>query len=224
MMPMRCSLALVRKTRLLFVANPNNPTGTWLTTAELRRLLDQLPRDLIVVLDEAYTEYVTDHDYPDGLGLLADYPNLMVTRTFSKIYALAGLRIGYSVSHPDLAELLNRVRQPFNTNSLAQVAALAALEDDDHVHRSRQLNTAGRDALAGGLQELGFRVLPSQGNFVLVRIGEAAAACHEALLRAGIIVRPVAGYGLPDFLRITVGLPAQNERLLEALRVWRGSQ
>ncbi len=208
------------RTRLMFIANPNNPTGSWIGSKALRGLLEQVPRDVVVVLDEAYTEYVTDADYPDGLTFLNEFPNLLVTRTFSKIHALAGLRLGYSVSHPDLADLLNRIRQPFNTNSPAQAAALAALDDMDHVNRSRDVNAAGREQLSAGLAHLGLRALPSQANFLLVQIGDQASACYEALLHAGIIVRPVANYGLPEYLRITVGLPEQNQRLLQALSDW----
>ena len=209
--------------RLMFIANPNNPTGSWITLTDLRTLLEQVPRDVIVVLDEAYAEYVTDPEYPDGLLLLAEFPNLVVTRTFSKIYALAGLRLGYAVSHPAMAELLNRIRQPFNTSSVAQAAAIAALADHDHVRRSRELNAAGLAQLTDGLAALGLRPLPSQGNFLLVEIGSEAGDCYEYLLRAGIIVRPVANYGLPGYLRMTVGLPEQNQRLLAALSHWRES-
>jgi len=211
------------RSRLMFIANPNNPTGSWINLTELRGLLEQVPRDVIVVLDEAYAEYVTDPNYPDGLTLVPEFPNLVVTRSFSKIYALAGLRLGYAVSHPGMAELLNRIRQPFNTSAVAQAAAIAALGDHDHIRRSRELNSAGLGQLADGLKALGFRPLPSQGNFLLVEVGRAADACYEALLRAGIIVRPVANYGLPEYLRITVGRPEQNQRLLEALRRWRES-
>ncbi|MDJ0928921.1 MAG: histidinol-phosphate transaminase [Gammaproteobacteria bacterium] len=205
------------KTRIVFIANPNNPTGSWLARDELLGLLEQVPRHVLVVLDEAYAEYVTEPDYPAGLEFLPRFPNLVVTRTFSKAYALAGLRIGYGVSHPALAELLNRIRQPFNTNTLAQVAAMAALEDEDFLRRSRELNTAGLRQLTGGLTDLGFGVLPSVGNFVLVDMGRDALPYYETLLRAGIIVRPVGNYGLPNHLRITVGLPEQNAQLLAVL-------
>ena len=205
------------QTRMLFIANPNNPTGSWLAREELLGLLDQVPQHVLVVLDEAYAEYVSERDYPAGLDLLPQYPNLVVTRTFSKAYALAGLRIGYGISHPDVAELLNRIRQPFNTNSLAQAAALAALDDEEFLRRSRELNRAGLRQLTEGLTKLGFRALPSVGNFVLVDMGGDALPYYETLLRAGIIVRPVGNYGLPDHLRITVGLPEQNARLLAAL-------
>lgn len=204
-------------TRLVYIANPNNPTGTWLDDGAVRSLLDQLPSDALLVLDEAYAEYVTEAAYPDGVRLLADYPNLVVTRTFSKAFALAGLRIGYAVSHPAVAELINRVRQPFNTSTLAQAAALAALDDDEFIARSRVLNAAGLDQLTVGLRALGLTVLPSVGNFVLTDLGRPVQPVYEALLREGIIVRPVANYGLPNHLRITVGLAEQNERLLAVL-------
>ena len=204
-------------TRLVYVANPNNPTGTWLDEARVRGLLDRLSPDTLLVLDEAYAEYVTETAYPDGVALLAEYPNLVVTRTFSKAYGLAGLRIGYAVSHPDVAELLNRVRQPFNTSTLAQAAALAALEDDEFIARSRALNSEGLQRLTAGLRAIGLDVSPSVGNFVLADLGRPVQPVYEALLREGIIVRPVGNYGLPNHLRITVGLPEQNERLLAVL-------
>lgn len=205
-------------TRLVFIANPNNPTGTWLGAAELRAFIGSLPPHVLVLLDEAYGEYVEGMDWPDTLRWLDEFPNLIVTRTFSKMYALAGLRVGYAVSHPELAGLLNRVRQPFNVNALAQVAARAALDDTGHVTRSRQLNAAGLIQLSAGLRALGWQAIPSAGNFVLVDTGGPALPWYEKLLRAGVIVRPVANYGLPNHLRITVGLPEQNERLLSALR------
>lgn len=205
-------------TRLVFIANPNNPTGTWLGAAELRAFIGSLPPHVLVLLDEAYGEYVEGMDWPDTLRWLDEFPNLIVTRTFSKMYALAGLRVGYAVSHPQLAGLLNRVRQPFNVNSLAQVAARAALDDTEHVTRSRQLNAAGLGQLSAGLRALGWQPIPSAGNFLLVDTGGPALHWYEKLLRAGVIVRPVANYGLPNHLRITVGLPEQNERLLSALR------
>ncbi len=205
------------KTRIIFIANPNNPTGTWLGSSELEQFIDSVSDDVIIVIDEAYNEYVEAPDYPNTIEWIRRFPNLVVTRTFSKIYGLAGLRIGYSVSHPDLAALLNRIRQPFNVNSLAQVAAIAALDDTSHVARSRKVNTDGLRALAQGLGDLGFTVVPSVGNFLLVDMGKDAAPYYEALLRAGVIVRPVANYGLPHHLRITVGTKDQNERLLAAL-------
>jgi histidinol-phosphate aminotransferase len=210
--------AVTPATRLVFVANPNNPTGTYLNDGELRALLDAIPRDVIVVVDEAYAEYVTAPDYPDTLPWLAAFPNLVIARTFSKIHGLAALRAGYAISHPDVADLLNRVRQPFNVNSVAQAAAIAALADAEHVARSRQVNARGLRQLTEGLQALGWSVPPSVGNFVLADTGRPALPVYEALLRRGIIVRPLGNYGLPNHLRITVGLPEQNARLLAAVR------
>jgi histidinol-phosphate aminotransferase len=207
-----------QRTRLVYIANPNNPTGSWIRSAELRNFLERVSADVVVVVDEAYGEYVSEPDYPDTLSWLATYPNLVVTRTFSKIYGLAGLRIGYAVSHPSVAELLNRVRQPFNVSSLGQVAARAALKDHAFVTRSREINQKGLQQLTAGLQALGISTLPSIGNFVLANMGGPARQHYEALLRVGVIVRPVENYGLTDYLRITVGLPEQNQRLIDNLR------
>lgn len=205
-------------TRVVFIANPNNPTGTWLGHAELEGFLDELPRSVIAVVDEAYFEYVEEPDYPDASQWLERYPNLLVTRTFSKIYGLAGLRVGYGLSHPQVAELLNRVRQPFNVNSIAQAAALGALTDRDHVRRSLWLNRNGLRQLGEAFAKLGLSALPSAANFLSVDVGRPADEVYEALLRRGVIVRPVASYGLPTFLRITVGAPKENARVIEALR------
>jgi histidinol-phosphate aminotransferase len=205
------------RTRLVFIANPNNPTGTCLSPAELRAFIEDLPGHVLVVVDEAYREYMPERDCPDTLGWLDACPNLIVCRTFSKMYGLAGLRVGYAVSHPRIAALLDRVRQPFNVNSLAQVAAEVALDADDHVRRSRAVNEAGLARLRAALTGFGWPVAPSAGNFVLADTGGPARPWYEGLLRLGVIVRPVASYGLPRHLRITVGLPEQNERLLAAL-------
>ena len=205
-------------TRIVFIANPNNPTGTWVTEADLTAFLDAVPASVWVVLDEAYCEYVSEPDYPDGIRLLEKYPNLIVTRTFSKIHGLAGLRIGYSVSAPDFADLLNRIRQPFNTSSLALAAAEAALGDREFVATSRALNDAGMRQLTDGLDALGVERIPSLGNFVTFDCGREAMPVYEALLRRGVIVRPVANYGMPRHLRVSVGLPEENARFLDALR------
>ena len=205
------------RTRLVFIANPNNPTGTWLPPGDLLAFIGDLPRHVLVVVDEAYLEYMPPDDRPASLDWLPAFPNLIVCRTFSKMYGLAGLRVGYAISHPDLAELLNRVRQPFNVNSLAQVAALAALDAQDHVLRSQDVNRRGLAQLRTGMTKFGWSVPPSAGNFVLADTGGSAASWYEGLLRAGIIVRPMASYGLPRHLRVTVGLPAQNDRVLQAL-------
>jgi histidinol-phosphate aminotransferase len=204
-------------TSLVFIANPNNPTGTWLPAAELAAFLEKLPDRVLVVLDEAYAEYVEHPDYPDALAWLRRFPNLIVTRTFSKAYGLAGLRVGYALSSPAIADLLNRVRQPFNVNSLAQVAAFAALDDVEYLARSRVVNRSGLAQLRNGLQDLGFSALPSVGNFLCVDCGTEARPLFEALLRQGVIVRPVDNYGLPRHLRVSVGLEAENTRFLEAL-------
>jgi histidinol-phosphate aminotransferase len=211
-------MALINaRTRLVFIANPNNPTGTWLPPAELQAFIGSIPRHVLVVVDEAYLEYMPADECPGILGWLEDMPNLIVCRTFSKMYGLAGLRIGYAVSHPDVAGLLNRVRQPFNVNALAQVAALAALGAHEHVRRSQDVNRNGLSQLRAGLVALGWSVAPSAGNFVLADTGGPAEPWYEGLLRAGVIVRPVGNYGLPHHLRITAGLPEQNERLLRVL-------
>lgn len=211
-------LSLVNtSTRLVFIANPNNPTGTWVQAAALKRFIASVPATTLVVVDEAYIEYVQDGDFADASQWLSEFPNLIVTRTFSKAYGLAGLRVGYALSHPDVAALFNRVRQPFNVNSIALSAAAAALEDVDHLQKSIQLTASGMQQVESGLKRMGLRVYPSKGNFVLVDCGRPAAAVNEALLRQGVIVRPVAGYGLPTQLRITIGTEHENARMLAAL-------
>ena len=205
------------KTRLVFIANPNNPTGNWLLRDELEAFLDAVPERVAVVIDEAYFEYVDIDQYPDSSGWLRRYPNLIVTRTFSKIYGLAGLRLGYALSSPELCELFNRVRQPFNGNALALAAGRAALDDDDFVEHSRQTNLQGLQRLRQGFDERGYYSIPSAGNFLTVRFGERSAEVYQGLLQRGVIVRPVANYGMPDFLRISVGTTAQIERLFAAL-------
>jgi histidinol-phosphate aminotransferase len=203
-------------TRLVFIANPNNPTGTLLRPDELLAFLERLPETVAVVLDEAYGEYLKPDQRAPSLDWLARFPNLIVTRTFSKAYGLAGLRVGYAIAHPEVADLLNRLRQPFNVNSLALAAAEAALDDADFIAASKRVNDAGLAQLTAGFRDLGLDYIPSHGNFVCVRVGEAARVYHE-LLRRGVIVRPVGNYGLPDYLRVSVGLEGQNQRLLAAL-------
>ncbi|HOB60686.1 MAG TPA: histidinol-phosphate transaminase [Candidatus Competibacteraceae bacterium] len=206
------------RTRLMFIANPNNPTGTWLKTAELQGLLSDIPESVIVVVDEAYGEYVDPAaDCADTLRWLDRFPNLIVTRTFSKAYGLAGLRVGYAISHPVVADLLNRVRQPFNVNSLALVAATAALDDVDHLQRIQALNRAGMQQLQEACRRLGLSWLPSVGNFLCVDVGRSGREVFLALLKRGVIARPVDNYGLPRFLRISIGTEAENTRLIEAL-------
>jgi histidinol-phosphate aminotransferase len=208
--------AVDANTRLVYIANPNNPTGTWNTAAELRRFLQRVPATSIVVLDEAYHEYSRSVDCPDGTELLAAYPNLVVLRTFSKAHALAGLRVGYGVSHPEVADLLNRVRQPFNVGIPGLAAATAAVGDAEQVRRAQQLVREGSAQLSAALPKLGVKLYPSAGNFVLADVGNGTAV-YERLLREGVIVRPIAGYGLPRCVRITIGTAEQNERLIAAM-------
>lgn len=204
------------RTRLVFIANPNNPTGTSIDGAELRAFIAALPPTTLVVVDEAYIEY-TDSSFPDSSRWLGEYPNLVVTRTFSKAYGLAGLRVGYALSHPAVADALNRVRQPFNVNSIALAAAHAALSDQDHVAKSVATTKEGIAQVKAGFDRLGLRHLPTQGNFVLLDCGRQAVPIYEGMLRLGVIVRPVGSYGLPNHLRITVGTELQNQRMLAAL-------
>lgn len=206
------------RTRVVWIANPNNPTGTWLAADSLRAFIESLPGTCVVVVDEAYTEYVDVPGFPDATRWIGIYPNLIVTRTFSKAHGLAALRVGYALSDPRVAELLNRVRQPFNVNGLAQVAAAAAIADRDHVRASVELNGAGMEQLTAGFQTLGLSYIPSVGNFVSVDLGRPAGPINEALLRLGVIVRPIANYGLPNHLRVSTGLPQENARFLETLR------
>jgi histidinol-phosphate aminotransferase len=208
--------AVEESTRAIFIANPNNPTGTWLPGASLLKFLRQVPSRVLVVLDEAYNEYLAPELRADSLAWLDEFPNLVITRTFSKAYGLAGLRVGYALAHPLVADLMNRVRQPFNVSNIAQSAALAALADSDFVQRSFELNCAGMQQITSALSARGVDYIPSRGNFLCVRVG-AATQVYESLLRQGVIVRPVGGYKLPEHLRVTIGLPAENERFLDAL-------
>ena len=209
--------AITERTRMIFIANPNNPTGTWLGEAELRAFLDKVPSHIIVVLDEAYTEYVALEDFPDGLNLLAEYPNLVVTRTFSKAYGLAAMRVGFAVANEAITDLLNRIRQPFNVNAIALAAAVAALDDEAYLAESVRLNSEGMAQLEQGLAKLGLEWIPSAGNFLTVDMQQDAGPLYQALLHEGVIVRPVANYGLPNHLRISIGLPNENQRCLDAL-------
>ena len=204
-------------TRLVYIANPNNPTGSWNTEAQIRRFLDRAPASTIVVLDEAYFEYAREHGCPDGIALTRHYPNLIALRTFSKAHALAGVRIGYGISHPEVADVLNRVRQPFNAGIPALVGAEASLGDPAQTQRAVQLAQQGRVQLQAGLSGMGVRCHESAGNFVLADVGPSGQRVYERLLRHGVIVRPVGGYGLPRCVRITVGTGEQNERLIRAL-------
>lgn len=209
--------AIDSNTRVVFIANPNNPTGTWFNQAALNAFLSKVPSDVLVVLDEAYIEYAADSDLPDGMAYLSRYANLLVSRTFSKAYGLAALRVGYAVSSKNIAAVLNRVRQPFNVNSLALVAACAALDDEDYLTRSRETNTQGMQQLEAGFKQLGLSWLPSRGNFIAVDFKRDTAAIDQALLARGVIVRPIAGYAMPTFLRVSIGTQAENQHFLDAL-------
>ena len=210
--------AVTSKTRVVFLANPNNPTGTWFSEQTLVRFMDQVSESVIVVLDEAYFEYVEEGAYTNGVALVTKYPNLIVTRTFSKAYGLAGLRVGYGISHQDIANLLNRVRQPFNVDLPALVAATAALSDTDYLKKGCKVNSDGIAQLYQGFESLQLEYIPSVGNFVCVDFKENAQPIYDELLRKGVIVRPVANYKMPTFLRVSVGLHRENEKFLIALR------
>ena len=203
-------------TKIVFLANPNNPTGTFNPWEEVRAFVARIPEEVLVVLDEAYGEYLPDALKSPTPGWIAEHPNLVISRTLSKAFGLAGLRVGYGVAHPEVAEVMNRVRQPFNVNHLAMVAACAALDDAEFIERSRAVNAAGLAQLAAGFERLGLEYIPSFGNFITVRVGNAARA-YQSMLEEGVIVRPIAGYGMPEHLRVTVGKPEQNERFLAAL-------
>ena len=205
--------AVTSRTRLIFVCNPNNPTGTMVSAGEVDAFLARVPKDVIVIFDEAYFEYVRSSEFPDSMAYVKQGRNVIVLRTFSKIYGLAGLRIGYGVTTPEITNYLNRVRPPFNANSMAQRAALAALGDDEHVARSRAVNHTGREQVTGGLSALGLSPIPSQANFLYVDMGRDGRQVFEALLREGIIVRHIEG----GMIRVTIGQPEENQAFLTAL-------
>jgi histidinol-phosphate aminotransferase len=208
--------AIAPDTRVVFVANPNNPTGTFLPHDKVAAFIAKVPANVLVVLDEAYNEYLPPELRFETTAWVKKCPNLLISRTFSKIFGLAGLRVGYGIAQPELTDMLNRVRQPFNVNALAQVAAIAALKDTAFQQQSYEVNQRGMKQLVDGFHALGLQTVPSYGNFVLVKVG-AAGKVNEALLARGVIVRPVANYGLPEWLRVTVGLPEENARLLDVL-------
>ena len=210
-------LAAIRPdTRVVFIANPNNPTGTWLPNADILGFMQRVPENVIVVLDEAYGEYLPQAQQSDALNWLQQFPNLIVSRTFSKAYGLAGLRVGYGLASAAVADMLNRVRQPFNVSSLGLVAAAAALDDTDFIARSYALNQLGMRQIVQGVLLLGLDYIPSYGNFVAVRVGDGANR-YQQLLRHGVIVRPIGNYGLPEYLRVSIGLAAENTQFLQAL-------
>jgi histidinol-phosphate aminotransferase len=213
--------AIDADTRLVFIANPNNPTGTFIPAAGIEAFLDKVPAHVAVVLDEAYNEYLESQHQFESAHWVRKYPNLIVSRTFSKAYGLAGLRVGFAIAQPPVTDLMNRVRQPFNVNSLAQAAAIAALNDKAFLQKGFENNRAGYAQLCAAFDELGLEYVPSFGNFVLVRVGDedsAGARVNLALLEQGVIVRPVGAYGLPQWLRISIGLPQENAAFVEALK------
>ncbi|GAA4024800.1 histidinol-phosphate transaminase [Actimicrobium antarcticum] len=213
--------AITAHTRLVFIANPNNPTGTFLPAADIAAFLAQVPEHVVVVLDEAYNEYLAPELQYDSIEWVRQYPNLLVSRTLSKAFGLAGLRIGFGIAQPSITDLLNRIRQPFNVNSMAQAAAIAALNDHEFLARSATLNSAGYLQLTEVFDALGLEYVPSFGNFVLVRVGDddgAGARVNLALLKCGVIVRPVGNYGLPQWLRVSIGLQAENATFIDALK------
>ena len=203
-------------TRLIWIANPNNPTGTFLPYPELKAFMQAVPADVVVVLDEAYNEYIPPAERIDTTVWLAEFPNLVITRTFSKIYGLAGLRIGYALAASEIADLMNRVRQPFNCNNLALAAATAALDDHEFVARSYALNRAGMEQILEGFKRFGFSHIPSCGNFLTFKVGDAGML-NQKLLKQGVIVRPLGGYGMAEWLRVTSGTEAENQRFLDAI-------
>ncbi len=206
--------AITDRTRVVFVCNPNNPTGTSVGAEAFDAFVASLPEDVVLVVDEAYYEFARRPDFPQAIEWLARRPGTMVMRTFSKIYGLAGLRVGYGVCDPEMADYLNRARHPFNVNRLAEVAALAALDDTEHAARSRQVNAEGAEYLTRELTDLGIEVWPTDANFLLIRAGEGF---FDKLQREGVIVRPLDGFGMPDCLRVSIGLPEENERLVKTL-------
>ncbi len=209
--------AVTERTKVMFVANPNNPTGTVHKADAIEAFLKKIPEKVLVVLDEAYCEYLTGSDYADGVELLNRYPNLIVCRTFSKAWGLAALRVGYAISSPEIADILNRVRQPFNVDTVALAAATAVLDDEDYLERSREVNAAGLKQLCEGFDLMGLDYIPSAGNFVAVELGLQAQSVYHSLLEHGVIVRPIAGYGMPEHLRVSVGLAKENEHFLDVL-------
>jgi len=215
--------AVEQKAKLVFIANPNNPTGTFLSAADLLEFMRALPPQILVVLDEAYNEYLPADKRYDSVAWLREFPNLIISRTFSKAYGLAGLRVGYAFADAQVADMMNRVRQPFNVNSVAQAAAVAALQDTDFVRQTFEANLRGMKRIVDGLTKLGLEHIPSFGNFVSFRIRDAARI-YRRLLELGVIVRPIANYAMPDYLRVSIGLETENEKFLSALKQSLGEQ
>ncbi len=212
-----CAAAVTQGAKVIFIANPNNPTGTFLSGDALHMFMRKLPATVLVVLDEAYNEFLPEEKRYDSVQWLSEFPNLIITRTFSKAYGLASLRVGYALADTQVADMLNRVRQPFNVNSVAQAAAVAALQDMDFVRHTFELNQRGMVQLTSGLHKLGLEYIPSFGNFISFKIRHAART-YQRLLELGVIVRPIANYAMPDYLRVSIGLETENEKFLSALQ------
>ena len=210
--------AITPNTQCIFIANPNNPTGTWVNETDLTAFLEQVRDDIVVVLDEAYYEYVKDPSYPDTIALQKRFPNLITTRTFSKVYGLAGLRIGYGIANPELADCLNRVRLPFNVTTAGLAAAVEAIKDQSHVQDSLTMNQEGMDNLTHGLNDMSLDFIPSVGNFVTIDVKQSGEAVFQALLQQGVIVRPLTPYKMENHIRVTIGKPHEMVRFLEALK------
>ncbi len=209
--------AVTDSTKMIFIANPNNPTGTSVGEKEALEMLGAIPENVMVVMDEAYYEFVTRPDFPRSIDYVMEGKNIFVLRTFSKIYGLAGLRVGYGIAKEELITDLNRVRAPFNVNCLAQAGALACLEDDDHVRRCLEVNNEGREYLYKGLSDLGLEYVPTDTNFILVKV-ENSREMFNKLLPLGVIVRPLDGYELPDYIRLGIGVQWENDKFLEAIK------
>ena len=210
--------AVDAQTKLVFIANPNNPTGAIISQNEFDKLMANIPKSVIVVMDEAYYEYATADEFPNTVSALAMHPNLVILRTFSKIYGLAGLRVGYAIASTEIIETLNKVRQPFNVNSIALYAADLALKNQAHVVRSVQLNSAGRVQFEAAFSQMGIDYVSSQGNFIFARFAEKADEIYSSLIEAGIICRSMKGFGFADGLRITIGTEEQNRAVIENIR------
>jgi len=209
---------ITAKTKLIFLANPNNPTGAYFSTEEFTVFMAKVPADVMIVLDEAYAEYVTVPDYPQSLKLLAQYKNLLITRTFSKIYGLAGLRAGYVIANPEVIAYLNKTREPFNVNYLAQIAAAAALTDADFVQKSRENNELGKKYLYAEFDRLGLQYYPTEANFIFVYIKQDCIKAFQKLMELGVTIRPMRGFGIADAIRVTIGTPEQNQKFIQALQ------
>ncbi|MGQ9609242.1 MAG: histidinol-phosphate transaminase [bacterium] len=210
--------AITDKTKVIFIANPNNPTGTMVTSEQVEQFMKRVPDDVVVVFDEAYYEYVTRSDYPQTLKYIQDGRTVITLRTFSKIYGLAGLRVGYGITRPDIVEVLNKVRQPFNVSMVAQAAARASLKDKEHVAKSIKINSEGKEFLYKELEKMGLDYVPTEANFILIHVGRSGTEVMSKMLKKGVIVRPVGGYELPNSIRVTIGTPQQNQKFISALK------